>query len=136
MLGHGNRSFPCSGRTIFLDQEGNQGDKEALKVPFAPREQQEQFKVTYKFLTSGLDLEDMDYLKRSYEMMLRNAEGKDSGLGWINETHWVARPVSFLPKTNNNITGSCRTEGFKAKPHNSRGGSAAFALLAQLFVVL
>ena len=38
-------------------------------VKYKPRLGPEQFKVIYKFLTEGVDLEDVMYLKRSYEMV-------------------------------------------------------------------
>ena len=39
-------------------------------VKFTPREQYEKFQIIYKFLTDGIDSEDIMYLKRSYEMVL------------------------------------------------------------------
>ncbi len=48
------------------------GRKAALPsqpVKFAVRDMKEKFDVLYKFLTEGIDLEDVMYLKRSYEMV-------------------------------------------------------------------
>ena len=41
----------------------------AQPVKFKQREVTEKFKILYKFLTDGIDLEDIMYLKRSYEMV-------------------------------------------------------------------
>ena len=38
-------------------------------MKFAVRDVTEKFKILYKFLTDGIDLEDVMYLKRSYEMV-------------------------------------------------------------------
>ena len=38
-------------------------------VKFAVRAVTDKFKILYKFLTDGIDLEDVMYLKRSYEMV-------------------------------------------------------------------
>ena len=35
------------------------------------RDMTEKFKILYKFLTDGVDIEDVMYLKRSYEMVSR-----------------------------------------------------------------
>jgi hypothetical protein len=38
-------------------------------VKFGVRGVTDKFKILYKFLTDGIDLEDVMYLKRSYEMV-------------------------------------------------------------------
>ena len=67
---------------------------------YKARTPQEQFEVVYKFLTKGLDLEDISYLKRSYHMMLnQNQAGQDKNLYWLNDTHWVDHTVRRLRKS-------------------------------------
>lgn len=44
--------------------------------------------VLFEFLTKGLDVEDMNYLKQSYELLLAN----DNVHYWLNESHWVSHP--------------------------------------------
>ena len=41
----------------------------AQNVKFKMRDMPEKFKILYKFLTEGIDIEDVMYLKRSYEMV-------------------------------------------------------------------
>ena len=60
---------------------------------YKPRTYKEQFEVLYRFLTKGLDLEDIGYLKRSYEMMLDQTQ-QEKKLYFLNETHWVDHTVS------------------------------------------
>ena len=110
---------------------------------FKARESKEQFEVLYKFLTKGLDLEDIGYLKRSYEMMLNK---QDRNLLWLNDTHWVDHSVTDLPDpprkrrkedfSRPHLTGSCRTEGYykmdprekaRTKYHLLRSDSDLFA---------
>jgi hypothetical protein len=90
---------------------------------YKPRPSKEQFDIVYKFLTKGLDLEDIGYLKRSYQMML-NQTAQDRNLYWLNDTHWVDHTVTDIPSppkskrrrkddfSRPHLTGSCRTEGY------------------------
>lgn len=55
------------------------------QVVFSERSTMEQMQVLYEFLTKGIDPEDMNYLKRSYDSMLAS----DSAGYWLNDTHWV-----------------------------------------------
>lgn len=41
--------------------------------------------VLFEFLTKGIDVEDLNYLKQSYDSLLSN----DTVHYWLNETHWV-----------------------------------------------
>lgn len=41
--------------------------------------------VLFEFLTKGIDVEDLNYLKESYDSLLSN----DTVHYWLNETHWV-----------------------------------------------
>lgn len=47
----------------------------------------------YEFLTKGIDAEDIEYMKRSYEALLSD----DTQSYWLNDTHWVDHPyILFL----------------------------------------
>jgi histone-lysine N-methyltransferase SETD1 len=74
--------------------------------------------VLYEFLTKGIDHEDIQYMKQSYEFMLA-----DDTMGyWLNDTHWVDHCVTDLysspPKRRKrdevkvHASGCARTEGF------------------------
>lgn len=41
--------------------------------------------ILYDIWNSGLDLEDMSYLRLTYERLLQQTSGAD----WLNDTHWV-----------------------------------------------
>ncbi|ENN77633.1 hypothetical protein D910_07611 [Dendroctonus ponderosae] len=81
------------------------------------RDQMSEFGVLYEFLTKGIDKEDIEYIKRSYEELL-----SDDAMGyWLNDTHWVDHCVTDLysspPKKRkrderNHSTGCARTEGY------------------------
>lgn len=68
-------------------------------------------------LISGIDQEDIDLLKRSYEAMLAD----DNQSFWLNDTHWVDHPPTDIPtppKKKRRVddlplhkTGCARTEG-------------------------
>lgn len=68
-------------------------------------------------LGAGIDQEDIELLKRSYESMLAD----DSQSYWLNDTHWVDHPpidVPLPPKKKRRLddlplhkTGCARTEG-------------------------
>ncbi|KAL3271157.1 hypothetical protein HHI36_021655 [Cryptolaemus montrouzieri] len=82
-----------------------------------------QMGILYEFLTKGIDKEDIQYMKTSYEAMLA-----DDAMGyWLNDTHWVDHCVTDLfsnPKRKKkddvrvHSTGCARTEGYyKITPH-------------------
>lgn len=52
---------------------------------FEPRSEFEQMTILYDIWNSGLDLEDMSYLRLTYERLLQQTSGAD----WLNDTHWV-----------------------------------------------
>ena len=98
----------------------------------------------YKFLTSGLDIEDINYLKRTYERMLNNNSQHDDK--YLNDTHWVDHSITEItdpPKkkrkddfSRTHLTGSCRTEGYykmdprekaRTKYHLHRSDADVFA---------
>jgi len=117
----------------------------AQNVKFKMRDMPEKFKILYKFLTEGIDIEDVMYLKRSYEMMLNEGLNQPN-LAWINDTHWVDHPITLLPdppKKKRRVddfskphkTGCARTEGYykmdrrekiRTKYHFHRPGVDAF----------
>jgi hypothetical protein len=89
---------------------------------FKERSVREEFDIVYKFLTKGLDLEDIKYLKISYEMMLVERQELSK---LLNYTHWVDHTVTEIldPPSKNrrksegdfskpHLTGACRTEGY------------------------
>ena len=52
---------------------------------FEPRSEFEQMTILYDIWNSGLDLEDMGFLRLTYERLLQQTSGAD----WLNDTHWV-----------------------------------------------
>lgn len=103
--------------------------------------------ILYDFLTRGIDAEDIQYIKQSYELLLSD----DANSYLLNATHWVDHCTterSFVPppakkrkKDKESVsdikqhsTGSARTEGFykidprekaKYKYHHLKGTAAA-----------
>ncbi|XP_061389133.1 histone-lysine N-methyltransferase SETD1 [Musca vetustissima] len=88
---------------------------------FKPRETTEEMMVLYEFLTRGIDAEDIQYIRRCYEIHLQ----EDTYGFLLNNTHWVDHCVtdrSFVPPPNKkrkkddelkiHKTGCARTEGF------------------------
>lgn len=74
--------------------------------------------ILYDIWNSGLDLEDMGYLRLTYEQLLQQTSGAD----WLNDTHWVHHTITNLstPKRKRrpqdgpreHQTGSARSEGY------------------------
>ncbi|CAH0549275.1 unnamed protein product [Brassicogethes aeneus] len=87
------------------------------------RDSLSEFSILYEFLTKGIDSEDIEYMKKSYEDMLAN----DTMGYWLNDTHWVDHCITDLyslpPKRRKkderlHVTGCARTEGYyKIAPH-------------------
>lgn len=48
--------------------------------------------VLFEFLTKGIDVEDINYLKQSYDSLLTSG----TEYYWLNETHWVSHPDILL----------------------------------------
>ena len=61
---------------------------------FEPRSEFEQMTILYDIWNSGLDLEDMGYLRLTYERLLQQTSGAD----WLNDTHWVHHTNILGPK--------------------------------------
>lgn len=90
----------------------------AHNVKFKKRDMIAEMGILYEFLTKGIDQEDINFLRTSYEAMLA-----DDTLGyWLNDTHWVDHCFTDLysspPKRRKkddirvHSSGSARTEGF------------------------
>lgn len=114
-------------------------------IKWKQREYNDKFQIIYKFLTNGVDAEDIMYLKKSYEMMLNEGLSQPN-LAWINDTHWVDHPITNIPDppakkrrledtSRPHRTGSARTEGYykmdprekaRTKYHFHRSGVDAF----------
>ncbi|KAM7359326.1 SET domain containing 1 isoform 1-T3 [Cochliomyia hominivorax] len=88
---------------------------------FKPREATDEMMVLYEFLTRGIDAEDIQYVRKCYEMHLQ----EDTYGFWLNNTHWVDHCVTdraFVPPPNKkrkkddelkrHKTGCARTEGY------------------------
>lgn len=50
--------------------------------------------ILYDIWNSGLDLEDMGYLRLTYERLLQQTSGAD----WLNDTHWVHHTNILSPR--------------------------------------
>ncbi|XP_050503124.1 histone-lysine N-methyltransferase SETD1 isoform X1 [Diabrotica virgifera virgifera] len=86
-------------------------------VQHKPRDQLSEFSLMFEFLAKGIDKEDVEYIKRSYEELLSN----DAMSYWLNDTHWVDHCMTDLysspPKRRKkdervHVTGNARTEGY------------------------
>ena len=86
---------------------------------YKQRATREEFDIIYKFLTKGLDLEDIRYLNTSYHMMLNR---QDDVSKMLNYTTWVDHTVTDFPEppkkkrkfdfSKPHLSGSARTEGY------------------------
>lgn len=126
------------------------GQQQQSFVPVAKyyeRDMHSEMAILYDFLTRGIDAEDIQYIKQSYELLLSD----DANSYWLNATHWVDHCTterSFVPppakkrkKDKESVsdikqhsTGSARTQGFykidprekaKYKYHHLKGTAAA-----------
>jgi [histone H3]-lysine4 N-trimethyltransferase SETD1 len=88
------------------------------------RQRTEEFDVLCKFLTQGIDQEDVDYMKKAYTYLIQN---DIPGTELLHQVHWVdhcATDRSFVPSPmkkrkrdevpnlRQHVTGSARTEGY------------------------
>jgi len=71
-----------------LTVQKHQRNKAKIKY-FNRRDGVQEATILFEFLTKGLDMEDTNYLKQSYDLLLNN---KTSQHYWMNETHWVSHP--------------------------------------------
>lgn len=90
--------------------------QEPVKI-YKERDLMSEMGVLYEFLTKGIDAEDVEYLRRSYEALLAD----DNQGYWLNDTHWVDHPATDIPSPAKrrkrdelrlHSTGSARTEGY------------------------
>ncbi|XP_076749548.1 SET domain containing 1 isoform X1 [Xylocopa sonorina] len=86
-------------------------------VTYKERDLMSEMAILYEFLTRGIDAEDVEYLRRSYEALLAD----DSQGYWLNDTHWVDHPPTDIPSPAKrrkrdelrlHASGSARTEGY------------------------
>lgn len=67
---------------------------EPLPIKFDNRSEFEQMTILYDIWNSGLDGEDLSYLKKTYEKLLQDDHGSD----WLNDTHWVSHTDILFDK--------------------------------------
>ncbi|KAG7187904.1 hypothetical protein KM043_013872 [Ampulex compressa] len=88
-----------------------------LILTYKERDLMAEMGILYEFLTRGIDVEDVEYLRRSYEALLAD----DSQGYWLNDTHWVDHPPTDIPSPAKkrkrdelrlHTSGSARTEGY------------------------
>ncbi|XP_024939725.1 histone-lysine N-methyltransferase SETD1 [Cephus cinctus] len=86
-------------------------------IAYKERDLMSEMGILYEFLTRGIDAEDVEYLRRSYEALLAD----DTQGYWLNDTHWVDHPATDIPSPAKrrkrdelrlHVTGSARTEGY------------------------
>jgi len=86
-------------------------------VTYKERDLMSEMGILYEFLTRGIDAEDVEYLRRSYEALLAD----DMQGYWLNDTHWVDHPPTDIPSPAKkrkrdelrlHASGSARTEGY------------------------
>lgn len=88
---------------------------------YKERNARDQIMLVYEFLTKGIDGEDIEYIRRSYEFLLQD----DRNSYWLNSTHYMDHCVtdrSLIPPPNKkrkkedelrrHVSGSARTEGY------------------------
>lgn len=66
-----------------------QRDSQVKTKYFNKRDTNEESAVLFEFLTKGIDMEDINYLRQSYDS-LRSVHD------WMNESHWVNHPYILL----------------------------------------
>ncbi len=91
-------------------------------ITFKERAKNEELKLVFKFLTNGIDLEDINYLKMAYKTMLERPDLPVDISKMLNFTTWVDHSVTQVPDppkrkrkddySKPHLTGSCRTEGY------------------------
>lgn len=120
---------------------------------FSDRSHEEEFAILYRFLTKGVNIEDIKYFRMAYHAMLEKIEYSRL----VNRTHWVDHTITDLPDpvtppkkkrrgakgrdaedpqgedySKKHLTGSCRTEGYykmdprekaRTKYHLQRAGA-------------
>ncbi|XP_034934332.1 histone-lysine N-methyltransferase SETD1A-like [Chelonus insularis] len=101
----------------FINERLPKKLSETPPVTYKERDIMTEMGVLYEFLTRGIDAEDIEYLRRSYEALLAD----DNQGYWLNDTHWVDHPATDIPSPAKrrkrdeirlHATGSARTEGY------------------------
>lgn len=88
-------------------------------VTFPKRGEEAEQEILFDFLNTGLDSEDIMFMKRGYEQLLN----EETNLPWLNDTLWVDHPATLTsPKKKRKLddssnarvhkAGSARCEGF------------------------
>ncbi|KAG2463660.1 SET1A methyltransferase, partial [Polypterus senegalus] len=75
------------GEKGFTPQEKQQKYEENLMSRFEQRSEFEQMTILYDIWNTGLDVEDMRFLKLTYEQLLQ----EDHNTDWLNDTHWFRK---------------------------------------------
>lgn len=111
-------------KRVDLKQHQMSIDNFVPKSKFNKRPHTEEFDVLCRFLTQGIDQEDVDYMKRAYTYLIQN---DIPGTELLHQVHWVdhcATDRSFmpsepkkrkrdnLPELREHTTGCARTEGY------------------------
>ncbi|XP_029106167.1 histone-lysine N-methyltransferase SETD1A isoform X2 [Scleropages formosus] len=108
----------------LLIQEAKARSKPKPQTPpktFELRSEFEQMTILYDIWNSGLDMEDMQLLKMTYERLLQEEHSMD----WLNDTHWVPHTITNIPnprrkrknldeQLREHVTGCARSEGYYA----------------------
>ncbi|MFT7798025.1 histone-lysine N-methyltransferase SETD1B-like [Arapaima gigas] len=102
----------------LLIQEAKARSRPKPQTPpktFEQRTEFEQMTILYDIWNSGLDMEDMQFLKMTYEKLLQEEHSMD----WLNDTHWVHHTNILFRKNldeqlREHVTGCARSEGYYA----------------------
>ncbi|XP_063397090.1 histone-lysine N-methyltransferase SETD1B-like [Mytilus trossulus] len=107
---------------------------------FTPRKLEEERQIFFDLYNQGIDNEDVNYLKRTYDHLLQSEEPM---CYWINDILWVDHPFTNIPnpvpskrrkKDHEHKTGCARTEGFYKLSREDKMGKvhqAAFCALEE-----
>ena len=63
-------------------------------VKFKPRTYEEERQVFYNIFNNGIDIEDVNFLKKTYEHLLST---DDAMFYWLNDILWVDHPITNVP---------------------------------------
>lgn len=68
--------------------------KEVKIVKYEPRTFEEERQVFYNIFNNGIDIEDINFLRQSYEKLLST---DDPMFYWLNDILWVDHPITNIP---------------------------------------
>lgn len=80
-----------------IEQSIAQKHSQVKSKHLSRRDMVQEATILFEFLTKGIDVEDINYLKQSYDSLLTN----DKTHYWLNESHWVSHPDILLIKFSN-----------------------------------